>query len=355
VNLRESMLAAADDAPLSTSTVDIDGIITRERRAGAVRRAGIAGLALAAVLGTTLAAPTIFGGREPPHGGSAAPPAGAAAGLDAVGLLRLASQHVADTPVAGARSDQYVFVETVSATLQFRVQGKTSAGKDIFRFASGEPVLSDEWRSVDGTHDGLSRSRPYNSANAQWETQAIPGCRNGRKTPVRGSLDPESLFPPGYTEACTPEPAQLSNLPTDPDAMGEYLYRPPTQDYEAELSADQLAFSRLGAVIFGSVNSPAVLTALYRAAERIPGVTVAADAVDVTGRHGIALVRTADRQRTELIFDPKTYAYLGDNSVVADSHTGEGPNFVFSYQAGDVIARSAITRMAVVDRVGQLP
>src|SRR5262245_2915384 len=122
------MLAAADDAPLTTSTVDVDQIIVRERRASTARRAGFAGLALAAVFGTAVAAPTIFGGREPPRAGSAAPPAGGAEAPspDVVRLLRLASQHVATDPVAVARPDQYVFVEEVYTTSgKNRVQGKT--------------------------------------------------------------------------------------------------------------------------------------------------------------------------------------------------------------------------------------
>ena len=59
----------------------------------------------------------------------------------------------------------------------------------------------------------------------------LPGCHNGRWAPA--------LDRPDYTEACTPQPARLPGLPTDPDAMLRYLYRAPTGDYEAELSADQ--------------------------------------------------------------------------------------------------------------------
>jgi hypothetical protein len=54
--------------PLWTSI----GVIIRERRVGAARRAGFAGLALATVLGTALAAPTLFAGREPPDAAAGA-------------------------------------------------------------------------------------------------------------------------------------------------------------------------------------------------------------------------------------------------------------------------------------------
>ena len=137
--------------------------------------------------------------------------------------------------------------------------------------------------------------------------------------------------------------------------MLKYLYRAPTDDWQAELSADQLAFGRISTVVNGSLNSPAVLTAVYRAAERIPGVTVDRDAVDVTGRHGVALVRTADHHRTELIFDRTTYAYLGANLVVVDAYSVRGKAVVIDNHPGDVRDRSAVLRVAVVDRVGQLP
>jgi len=55
VNLRESMLAAADDAPLTAAGVDVDRIIRRERRALLVRRAGVGAGALAVALAAAAA------------------------------------------------------------------------------------------------------------------------------------------------------------------------------------------------------------------------------------------------------------------------------------------------------------
>jgi hypothetical protein len=44
--------------------------------------------------------------------------------------------------------------------------------------------------------------------------------------------------------------------------------------------------------------------------------------------------------RSELIFDPKTYAYLGGRTVT---------------KQGDVTGGAARLRIAIVDRAGQLP
>lgn len=76
MNLSESMRAAVDDAPLETSTVDVDRIVDSGRRAIALRRGGIATVALAAALATTLTVPALTGGRQTsPSAARPAPPA----------------------------------------------------------------------------------------------------------------------------------------------------------------------------------------------------------------------------------------------------------------------------------------
>jgi hypothetical protein len=80
MDLRESMLAAADDAPLSASTVDIDEIVRTERRARAGRFFGAGSVALAAAVAVALTVPALAGGRghdvgTPPVAG---PPVGVA-------------------------------------------------------------------------------------------------------------------------------------------------------------------------------------------------------------------------------------------------------------------------------------
>jgi len=62
MDLRESMLAAADDAPLQTSTVDVDEIVRTDRRARA-SRLGAGSVALAAAVAVALTVPALAGGR----------------------------------------------------------------------------------------------------------------------------------------------------------------------------------------------------------------------------------------------------------------------------------------------------
>lgn len=73
------------------------------------------------------------------------------------------------------------------------------------------------------------------------------------------------------------------------------------------------------------------------------------DAVDAVGRHGVAIARLDEQsgQRTEWIFDKKTYAFLGERSVQV------GPSEEF--KKGTVTFTIAITERAVVNEMKQVP
>jgi hypothetical protein len=110
---------------------------------------------------------------------------------------------------------------------------------------------------------------------------------------------------------------------------------------------DQRAFTAIGDLLAETWAPPKVAAALYRAAAKIPGVTVVHAADDATGREGIAVVRTAHGEQTQWIFDPATYAFLGERTVLAK--TGDaGP-------AGTVVGASAVLTRATADRAGELP
>ncbi|MGW3142435.1 hypothetical protein [Streptomyces sp. NPDC001139] len=73
------------------------------------------------------------------------------------------------------------------------------------------------------------------------------------------------------------------------------------------------------------------------------------DAVDATGRHGIAIARENDGERTEWIFDKKTLRFLGERTVVVRA-VAHSP-----FKVGTVTFTSAITQRAIVDASEQVP
>lgn len=136
----------------------------------------------------------------------------------------------------------------------------------------------------------------------------------------------------------------LATLTTDPDKLLAKVYE------EAKghgSSADQEAFTVIGDLLVESYP-PA---ALYTAPAKIPGVFLVPDAVDATGRHGVAVARLDEvsGQRTEWIFDKKTSVFLGEHTVQVKAVSG------IPTKPGTVVYTSAIVVRTIVDHMKQVP
>jgi hypothetical protein len=287
-----------------------------------------AGLAVAVTGG-------VFWAQDPhsvqaPDPGSASVPAT----VNGMQILHNAAVVVGQQPVAAPRPDQVLFTEEVSIGIA-RIVGSDGT----VTTKPGTPQLRQVWNSVDGTRDGLIRGRPVTGAGLSF-TDAVPACRGGRM-PVVGA---DGKIIPGRFEPmrCQALPAFLPGLPTDAEAMLNWLY---TNGGSGKLSGPDRSVAAFNAA-FGLIEryylTPATKAALFEALSRLPGVTVQTDVVDLAGRHGVA-VRVAPSPSSpagaspgaqvkagQLIFDPASYAFLGTTSL-------------------------AILRQAVVDNPGQQP
>jgi hypothetical protein len=312
----------------------------------------------------------IAGGEPAPPGPGATVEAGRPAvppGPEQV--LLLAAQHAAATPAMGARPSQFLFVDSVE------VESKTSAGGTT---VSG-PLRTRTWLSVDGTRDGLVTQEAAAASARQASTRTpIDGCTNGKQA--------ETIDRPGITPevACTPEPAyQPGRIPTDSAGLLAYVYAVAAAEPAwvsigagpdarpkgfVRLSADQRAFTEIAEILYKN-HLPAVQEAAFRAAGRIAGVQVRRGVTDAAGRTGVAVTRTEAGTREELVFDPSSYRYLGHNILGAEldlagakvvrspnsdrgtAHIRLGPN----PKPGEVIYKSALLRVAIVDKAGQRP
>ncbi|MEU1122803.1 CU044_5270 family protein [Streptomyces sp. NPDC005899] len=138
----------------------------------------------------------------------------------------------------------------------------------------------------------------------------------------------------------------LKTLTTDPDQLLRKIYKETAGQGNGP---DQQAFTTIGDLVMEQVMPAELASALYRAAAKIPGVVVVEDTTDAVGRHGIAIARTDETSgdRTEWIFDPKTFSYLGERTV--RTRDAEG------IKAGTVTGHTAITQRAVVDAVKEIP
>ena len=191
---------------------------------------------------------------------------------------------------SGIRDDQFVYVKSRVAYTTY-----TNGGPGKL-----DPVHDREvWLSVDGTRDGLLEED---------------------KDPLQHqSLASEGLL--GEDKPTNPQPTDyraLSKLPTDPDKMLDRLYEIVAKEVDNEQpDKDYRAFVLFADLIRENLMPPKVSAALYRAAAKIPGVEVVPDVKDTAGRTGIAVTRTgADGEEEQLIFDKKTYTFLGELSLI---------------------------------------
>ncbi|MFF0520136.1 CU044_5270 family protein [Actinomadura nitritigenes] len=252
---------------------------------------GVAAAACATVGATVVAT---YRPAEPPP-----PPAAVGA------LLDQAADRAGTDPVP--RPDQFVYQDTIELR---RVMNTGRWYKD----------RNQSWISVDGSRTGLVRLKNW----------IRPRPDEGVPPDGDSVLKPCGQVPPI-------ERPYLGDVPADPDALLRLL----------ATSGDGTRAERQWEAVIDLIDRPAppaVRAALFRAIARISGVRLASDSVDAVGRHGVAVTRTRDGVREELVFDPVTHRYLGTRNVVTRSSDQLG-------KRGSTLFASAVVRTEIVDKV----
>ncbi|MFF7641958.1 CU044_5270 family protein [Streptomyces canus] len=240
---------------------------------------------------------------------------GAADARGADRLLDHISLAAADTSEPAVRDDQFLYIASkVASTYPKTVDDKTTV-------VSEKLHSRQVWESPDGRNGWLIE--PGNTSE--------DGITLAGPNPLSSAYD------------------RLAKLPTDPEALLRKIYQESDAVRDPEVPRDQAAFVAIGDLLTESYPPANLTAALYKAAAEIPGVVAVDDAVDAVGRHGVAVARLDEQsgQRTEWIFDKKTYAFLGERSVqVEPSET---------FKKGTVTFTVAITRRAVVNEMKEVP
>ncbi len=291
-----------------------------------------------------------------------------AVGGTAVGVLHKAALAELATPDLVPRPGQFIFIETLTRSDPTVPDGKGA------RVVHEPARLRQVWLSADGTGDSLFNDRPTSGRQEGGSTRE-PGCRHGRK------VTSDHMFKPPATVACTPVGAYLTDAPTDATAMLRYLRKriaglygpgvpavtnPATLDY-----LDYLTFSDATYLLTEEYLPVKARVAVFAALAKLPGSTMHATA-DVNGRPAVVVGRASGEavgNRSEMIFDRKTSAFLGTRYIVRGPFTRDGGHFyqrltqpsldgrpppVFiAVDPGD--AETVLLRTAIVDRAGQLP
>jgi hypothetical protein len=134
--------------------------------------------------------------------------------------------------------------------------------------------------------------------------------------------------------------AHLSRLPTDTAGMRRYLFKYSEQSPNPYYDA----WHRVIGLLREAYMPAAQRAALFRAMATIPGVKSVKESRDAAGRKGVAAALVIKEQgiREEYIFDPKTYQFLGERSVVVDAARAKAP-------VGSVLTSTAQLKVSVAD------
>ncbi|MEE1938048.1 CU044_5270 family protein [Streptomyces sp. TRM 70361] len=194
---------------------------------------------------------------------------------EAVRLLNRIAKVAAAQDAPQVRDDQYVYT-LVQGTEQI-----TDKGQDTFRRS--------DWHAVDGKRDGLAR------------ITVLSGPSGKGTTDMKLNADPNATT---YRE--------LEALPTDTEALHDHVWsategQGPTHE--------EAALEMIGSMLESAALLPEVEAALYRAAARIPGVTVVDHAEDAAGRAGVGLAFGDGEERDVWVFGEKDLNYLGSEEV----------------------------------------
>ncbi|MGW2932124.1 CU044_5270 family protein [Streptomyces sp. NPDC001156] len=285
----------------------------------------------AALAATVVAGVAMSGGGGGRDGGVATGPAlttqiGAATTKGVPQLLDQISLAAADVSHPAVKPGQYIYIESKAADTFVRTDDDKST------LASHALHRRQVWKSPDGTKGWLID--PAVNDSSEGETLSLP--------------DEQGNTPKAYLN--NPSYDYLAKLTTDPDALLAKIYKE-TEGHGN--SPDQEAFTTIGDLLSESYPPATLYSALFKAAEKIPGVVVVQDAVDAVGRQGVAVARLDETggQREEWIFDRKTHVFLGQRSVQVRETSGEDALI----KPGTVLYTSAIMKRAIVDGMKQSP
>ncbi|MBP8532850.1 CU044_5270 family protein [Streptomyces sp. MK37H] len=200
-------------------------------------------------------------------------------------LNRIATVAAEKKPVT-VRDDQYVCISTQGSQ---KIEGDgEDSGTQIFRRS--------DWTAVNGKRPGLARITRLSGP-------PLPGHDVPKGTPEDMTL---------YADPNVTTYRELEALPTDPGALLKKIYAD-TGD-KGSINRGQ-ALERIGDMLADATLLPKVNAALYRAAARIPGVSVVEHAKDFAGRPGIGLSFKDRDDRGTWVFDKKSLHYLGSDEV----------------------------------------
>ena len=242
---------------------------------------------------------------------AAAPPYARPAG--AAEFLENVAWAAGRRPWVTPRPDQFMYVEVIATVNQREISDAEPNGSLVP--GKTETLRREHWDRVDG--------------------QVISSRENGGRI--------NTMEQGGRTQFVTYPCDALLGLDTP-------------EKFEAWRNAPKPVDANIEALLMHCVVPPVVEAAIFRWLARQPDVQIDQNAANLDGRPAIALTFHQEGYlKQDLLFDPTTYAMIGERLVAFADHVAESLDATRHIKAGDVFRLEVRGRSGIVDKVGDLP
>ena len=155
-----------------------------------------------------------------------------------------------------------------------------------------------------------------------------------------GKVGEDDLPPNAFGDDFTsPSWPFLALLPTDPDTLYDKV-EAYSRGHGPSLHEEMLV--TISDALKYATAPPAVVAACYEVAARVPRIELVPGAVDLSGRHGVAVALSGAATRQELIFDDTAGVFLGTRELLTAPSMGYPAGTLFGSQASTVTFVDAI-------------
>ncbi|MDT7725406.1 MAG: hypothetical protein QOI21_1982 [Actinomycetota bacterium] len=263
-------------------------------------------------------------------------------------LVTLAAHTTGLRPLS-IRADQFVYSHSRGQGVNgiALVRGENEVVAQVLSESESEM-----WLAADGLRIVRRKSTTGINARPLTEQDALKLAEKGRAIPAPLTIlrpDPNAKGNPKFEDQPAPtEPgvgnptlSWVANLPTDPRQLLA-VFQAATGS-NSKHSDDYLTYKT--AVSFAATAdallTPEVRTALYQAIALLSGIERTPGQVDLSGRSGVAIGRTEEGIRNEIILDPVTSRVLGTRMVAAGL-AGVAVGTVIGWSTNDQIVVDAV-------------
>ena len=151
----------------------------------------------------------------------------------------------------------------------------------------------------------------------------------------------------------------LNSLPTDPAKLAAVILaangiEAPRMTTQASMAIFTAIQTLLASQTSGTWIPPKLAPTMYRLLQELPGVKFDS-ATDLAGRTGLGFSMVIAYYKQELVVNPVTYAFMGQETVAVRAHQLVGTDGTFDIRKGQVLSWIALLDVAIVRHLGQLP